>query len=429
MGQEFGTVVSLSPNLFLLVTSEVVKEALRNVEDFRKSDSISTFKILVGDGLFTAEGAVYEQQEKVIKSAFGRNHFTNFRKIIDEEIKTQFERTFVRSTNSGEEFDLVSVAVDMTMSIASQAFFGVAGQSHLAKEFRKGLIFTQDWFAQLEAVEFGEPMLSYIEEKLIPFPFFQSFQKGALRKFTKIGELAKAVSTWREYSTANDAKARAVAAGMRDICTEIIALRRREGGFEQKGDVLASLLKLQADSSNNWLNDAAIIDQVATFFVAGHETTADLFTVLFWKHARGETPKEVIEELTAATGLIEEAKLLFQKYPATGEYINDVLLDHPPVPFTVRQTNRDMEVEGYFIPKDSKIILSPYVTRDIDLNFGFGPRKCVGRMFALEETVLGLRHLIHYNLKLKNPEQELKMNQGLTIGYSRDKAPVLAKCF
>ena len=170
-----------------------------------------------------------------------------------------------------------------------------------------------------------------------------------------------------------------------------------------------------------------IIDQVATFFVAGHETTSDLFVTLLWKHARGETPPEVAAELEAAGDMIGEEEFLFQKYPVTNAYLTRVRWSTRRIVFTVRQTNRDLEVGGYFIPKESRIILAITSAQDVDVAFGFGRRQCIGRVFALEEAVIGLQHLIRYRLELGDPAQKPEMTQGLTIGYSRGKVPILAK--
>lgn len=427
MHEDFGDIVSLSPALYLLVPAEIVKGALKTPEDFRKADSIETFKMLAGEGLFSADGASYDEQEKTIKSAFGRKYFADFRRVIEEDMTNYIDRRFEESKLTNKPFDIVSLSVDVTMSIAARSFFGIAGEDEKAQKFRKGLVYVQDWYAALEATDFAEPMLTYTEDHFIRLPFLRELQRKVIRKISGSDKMAATVAEWRRMSTEEFPKAFDTAKAMRKICSEIIELRRQDKDFDSKNDILSTLLRLQGDQGNSWLTDENIIDQVATFFVAGHETTSDLFTILFWKHARGETPAAVIKEMREARGLVTEEKMLFQKYQATYEYMKEVLLDHPPVPFTVRQTTRDMEVQGFFIPKDSKIILSPYVTRDIDVVFGFGRRQCVGRMFALEEVVIGLHHLVNHSLKLENPSQELEQTQGLTIGYSRSRHPVLAR--
>jgi len=427
MGREFGDVVSLSPELFLLVPSAMIKEALRNTKDYRKANSIEIFKILAGEGLFTAEGELYDRQERVVKSAFGKKYFAEFRRIIEEDVASYMDEAFARARAKGETVCVSDMSVDLTMSIAARAFFGIGGETELARAFRKGLVFIQDWFAQLQSADFAAPMLRSIEDRYIRLPVLRSWQRALLRSVTGAGEVAKAVAAWKAYAADNDLKAHETAAQMRGICARIIELRRKDPGSLDKNDVLSSLLRFQNDPGNTWLTDEAVIDEVATFFVAGHETTSDLFMTLIWKHARGETPRTVVEEIENAVDMIGEEQFLFQKYPVTNDYLTQVLLDHPPIPFTVRQTNRELELGGYFIPKDAKVLLSPYVTRDIDVNFGSGRRQCIGRVFALEEAVIGLRHLVRHRLELENPGQSLEMTQGLSIGYSRSRIPVLAR--
>ena len=79
----------------------MIKDALRNVKDYRKADSIDTFKILVGEGLFTDQGEIYDQQERVIKSAFGKKYFSEFRKIIDDEMTNYIDGRLYRSKREG----------------------------------------------------------------------------------------------------------------------------------------------------------------------------------------------------------------------------------------------------------------------------------------------------------------------------------------
>jgi cytochrome P450 len=428
MADEFGDVVSLSPELYLYVPCELVQNTLKNSGDYRKGDSIETFKLLAGEGLFTAQGPLYDQQEKAVKSAFGRKYFTEFRNIIDVELNEYVDQIFSKSKTTDTPFDIIDLSVDLTMSIAARAFFGVAGRNELAQEFRKGLVFVQEWYSKLEAVEFAEPMLQHTEEHFTKFPYFIALQKMIFKKLSGTGDMVQAISEWKKFVADNNEEVLKTAAAMRGVCAQIISLRKNDLDKASKQDVLASLLTLQKDPENTWLTDEAIIDQVATFFVAGHETTSDLFTVLLWKHARGETPAEVIAEVRSTQNVLGDERLLVNLFPKTYDYITAILLEHPPVPFTVRQTNRDLEVGGYSIPKDSKIILSPYVTKDMNVTFGFGRRQCVGRMFAIEEVILGLQHIAQYDLKLVDANQQLEMTQGLTIGYSRGSTPVLAKC-
>jgi cytochrome P450 len=426
MGREFGDVVSLSPELFLFAPSRLIKDALRNVSDYRKADSIDTFKILVGEGLFTAQGEIYDQQERVIKSAFGKKYFAEFRTIIERDVE-HFIDERLTGARGGEPVDVGVLSVDMTMSIAARAFFGIGGETELARKFREGLVYVQDWFARLQAADFAEPMLRFIEDQYVRLPVLKSLQRTIVRKLSGSGEMVKAISGWKDYVSGNEAKARAIAAEMRGICARIIELRRRDASFADKNDVLSSLLRFQGDPGNKWLTDQVVIDQVATFFVAGHETTSDLFVTLLWKHARGETPRAVVEELEKAGDMIHEEQFLFQKYPRTNDYLTQVMLEHPPIVLTVRQANRDLEVDGYFIAKDTRIVLSITSAQDMDVAFGFGRRQCIGRVFALEEAVIGLRHLIRHKLELADPAQMPEMTQGLTIGYSRSQVPILVK--
>src|SRR5579883_3513421 len=126
MSAEFGAVVSLSPKLFMFTTPALIKETLRNTADYHKDELVdTTMKVLAGDGLFSAEGAIYDRQERVVKSAFGKKYFGDFRRIIEQECAKYLDDALVQSAFDGKPVNLSDQSVDLTMSIAARAFFGV----------------------------------------------------------------------------------------------------------------------------------------------------------------------------------------------------------------------------------------------------------------------------------------------------------------
>ena len=187
-----------------------------------------------------------------------------------------------------------------------------------------------------------------------------------------------------------------------------IARRRRLGG-EGRADVLSRLIEAR-DETNAPLADGALRDELITFLLAGHETTA---TALAWTFhallAHPDVLAQVRAELDDVVGngpvRVEHlVKLVF--LDAT---IKETLRLHPIVPFVVRRLAEPMRIGGCDLPAGVIAAPSIYLTQrrpDVwpdplrfdperflgrapspyaYLPFGGGVRRCIGMAFALYE--------------------------------------------
>jgi enediyne biosynthesis protein E7 len=113
-------------------------------------------------------------------------------------------------------------------------------------------------------------------------------------------------------------------------------------------------------------------------------------------------------------------------------------------PGNIRTALEDDEIGGYFIPKGSHVLISPYglhhdprfwnrpdifnpqrfLTDEIDKNafipFNIGPRKCMGSRMAYIEGVLTLAAILQrYTIQVRDrwqPKHELRVSTGLAGG-------------
>src|SRR5207248_1746069 len=162
-------------------------------------------------------------------------------------------------------------------------------------------------------------------------------------------------------------------------------------------------------------------DQVATFIVAGHETTA---SAMFWACYLLASHPEVQDRIAAEAGGFslgpDDAADAVPQLTYTRAVVDEVLRLYPPAFVITRQAAVDDFVAGIPIPKRSLVLIAPWVLHrhrrfwsDPDrfdpqrflpdrpqpqrfayLPFGTGARTCIGSPFALTELVLVLAMLV-----------------------------------
>jgi cytochrome P450 len=159
---------------------------------------------------------------------------------------------------------------------------------------------------------------------------------------------------------------------------------------------------------------AEMVDQVAIFFLAGHETSA---SALAWALYLLATHPEAQDRVAAeAAGLRAEfgtvGSLRF-----TRDVFREALRLYPPVPMLVRETTVPEAFRGRDVPPGAQVVISPWHLHrherlwdrpdDFDpdrwagevpaggyLPFSRGPRVCPGAGFAMLEGTLLLAHLV-----------------------------------
>jgi len=210
-------------------------------------------------------------------------------------------------------------------------------------------------------------------------------------------------------------RARRAVRALDDVVFRIIGERRRSG--EEHHDLLSMLLHARGEDGQG-MSDQQLRDEVMTFLLAGHETTALALTWSFYLLARdpqafARVREEAQRELAGrAPGADDLSRL-----PYAGMVVEEALRLYPPAWLFERQANQDDVIEKYRVPKDALLIICPYVLhrhpafwdhperfdperftaersaqrpRFAYLPFGGGPRQCIGNQFALMEARLVL---------------------------------------
>jgi cytochrome P450 len=189
----------------------------------------------------------------------------------------------------------------------------------------------------------------------------------------------------------------------------------RRNSPHTRNDLLSILLRAR-DEDGSEMSDRQLMDECATLFAAGHETTAAALSwtwYLLCQHpdVYQKVQREVDEVLKGRTPTAADLANL----PYCLQVFKETMRLYPPASGILREALHDVEIDGYLVPKGHNVLLSPYTlqrrpeyfpnpeTFDPDrftperekqipryayIPFGAGPRICIGNYFALMEGQL-----------------------------------------
>nr|XP_043617651.1 taxadiene 5-alpha hydroxylase-like [Erigeron canadensis] len=219
-------------------------------------------------------------------------------------------------------------------------------------------------------------------------------------------------------------------------------------------DLITSFLNSHDDDNGTRMSDEEIIDNIVLVMVAGYDTTSTFLTLFIRLLANNESiysdilreHEEISKSKSPGEALTWEdlAKMTY-----TWRVASEVLRLNALGVLTFRRAARDIEYEGYVIPKGWQVMLSSTVTHMDDsifqnptvfdparfdktihpppppfslVGFGGGARMCPGMEFAKMETLVLIHRLVtQFKWELFNKEEAFKriplpeFDQGLFV--------------
>lgn len=202
-------------------------------------------------------------------------------------------------------------------------------------------------------------------------------------------------------------------------CANVVRARRERGITGDDTDLLALLLR--ASDADGGLSDRQVRDELVTLVIAGHETVA---SALSWTLQLLAEHPQVQRRLHAELDAVLGGRVPnWDDLPGlrwTRQVVDEALRLYPPAWVLTRRAEVDDELCGIEVPAGTLVIISPWLLhrRPADwpeplrfdpsrfagerssgprhdyLPFGAGPRLCIGRDFALVESVLALATLL-----------------------------------
>lgn len=222
-------------------------------------------------------------------------------------------------------------------------------------------------------------------------------------------------------------KTRTTAARIRALITHMTTERMQAIQAGTAPDDLATKIMTTRDpETGSTFDTAEMVDQVAIFFLAGHETSASaLAWTLYLIATHPDWQDKLAQEAQAlapyvASGTAPEFGVLKQ-FPLIRDTFREALRLYPPVPMLVRETARAECFRGRHLARGAQVIVSPWHlgrhegiwpdphefqperwqqpqtkghARDGFIPFSTGSRVCTGAGFAMAEAVLILARLL-----------------------------------
>ncbi len=346
-------------------------------DDFPKSTRIAEgLRPLLGNSVFVTNGEVWKRQRRIIDPAFEGGR-----------LRDTFPAMLAATQAAIARMPLGEVEVEEPAShAAADVIFRTLFSIPIENEIAAAV------FSEFRTYQRTQPILNLAA--FLPVPrWFPRFHRPATKR---------------------------AAARIRDLIRRLTAARASAIAAGTAPDDLATKIMTTADpQTGQRFETEEMVDQVAIFFLAGHETSA---SALAWGLYLLAAFPDVQDRVAAEAALIGETPdfSVFSKLKYTRDVFREVLRLYPPVPMMVRENQRPEDFRGRPVKPGAQIVLSPWHlhrhdriwpnpdafdparwqteanrahARDAYMPFSAGPRVCTGAGFAMAEGVLLLAML------------------------------------
>jgi cytochrome P450 len=367
---------------------ELVETVLKKrAEGFPKSERISEgLRPLLGESVFLTNGETWKRQRRIIDPAFegGRLKDTFPAMLQAAEAAVRRIRPLV-----GTDIECEELTSHAAADVIFRTLFSVPIEHEVATQV----------FQKFRAYQRQQPLLNLAA--FVPLPrWLPRFHSSRTRK--------------------NAREIRALIGKLTQQRAELIARGCAPN------DLATKIMTTPDPETGTCFGANEMVDQVAIFFLAGHETSASaLAWALYLMALYPEWQDKLAAEAQAvnATDISEMSKLKLSR-----DVFRETLRLYPPVPMMVRETTCPERFRDRDVPKRAQIVISPWhlhrherlwdrpdefdpnrwatengkrCQREAFIPFSTGPRVCSGAGFAMIEGPLILSSLLqHFRFEL-----------------------------
>lgn len=366
---------------YMINQPDLIRTVLKDRPDaFPKSNRISEgLRPLLGQSVFLTNGEAWKRQRRIIDPAFeGGRLKDSFPSMVDaahacaDRLEAQ----------AGQMIECEEITSHVAADVIFRTLFSVPIEHEVAAQV----------FDKFRAYQRAQPLLNLAA--FVPLP--------------------------RWMPRFHSRQTRHTAREIRDLIGRLVAERSRAIAAGTAPDDLATKIMTTPDPDTGARFDTEeMIDQVAIFFLAGHETSASaLAWTLYLLSLYPDWQEKVAEEAQAFDPSDFAA---MSRLKLSRDVFREALRLYPPVPMMVRETTCPEHFRNREIAPGSQIVVSPWhlhrqerlwdnpddfdpsrwttqngrnCQRDAYIPFSAGPRVCTGAGFAMIEGPLILSMLL-----------------------------------
>ncbi len=344
---------------------------------FIKERTLKRMKILLGEGLITADDPIHMRQRRIAAPAFHRQRVAGYAGEIVAGAATTRD-----AWQPGETVDVADAMMNLSLRIIARTLFDTE--------------VTPEVLSVADEVNTIMGLYNF----LVAFPKLES------------------VLHWPIPGVIQFRRSRA---RLNAIVDKMIASRRTLGaeGLAGRHDLLSMLIAARDDAEDGaGMNDTQVRDEALTIFLAGYETVANALTWTWY--LLSQNPEAFDRMATEIDTLLGGRDATLEDFPQL-KYTEMVFAEsmrlYPPAWAMGRQSTKIVELGEYRIPPGAHFFFSQYVmhrskefwqeptmfrperftdeakaarARFVYFPFGGGRRQCIGEGFAWMEGVLAL---------------------------------------
>lgn len=356
------------------ITTEILKT---NPDNFPKSDRVGAgLRPLLGNSVFLTNGDVWKRQRRIIDPAFEGGRLRDTFPAMWAASEAAVDRM-----PTGDSVEIEELASHAAADVIFRTLFSIPIEHDVASRV----------FHEFRAHQRTQPILNLAAFIKGPRWMPRFFKRETLRTAQVIRQLIGDLTRERLAQIADGT-------APDDLATKIMTTVDPETGDRFDVDEM--------------------VDQVAIFFLAGHETSA---SALSWALYLLAMYPEWQDKIADEARELEPDFSNLSRLKVTRDVFRETLRLYPPVPMMVRENQTDVTFRGRAIRKGAQFVLSPWhlhrhermwdrpdeflpdrwtteaakaSARDAYMPFSAGPRVCTGAGFAMAEGVLLLAHLV-----------------------------------
>jgi cytochrome P450 len=363
-------------------TDDIRHVLLGNRSNYVKGLALDRVRVLLGNGLMASEGELWARQRRMVQPAFQTQVIRGF-SVLMQQANVEIIDRWAGHAERGEAINLTRDLSELALNIVLRALFSTD-------------------LVRLIDTEGSSPFDLLTRETRRDLAFAAKFR--ALTHFVRA----------------------------------MVESRRAEQRTEM--DLLSMLMQARDKDSGEPMPDRALLDEVMTLIVAGHETTA---STLNWTWYLLSQNPDVESRLHSA--IVQAAPSLPNEPPVECAYVEQVLQEsmrlYPAGWLLSRRALGDDILGGYHVPAGTEVFICPYLLhrheahwdrpetfdperfapatveardRFAYLPFSAGPRYCIGTTFSMAEMTMHMS-LVARRFKLQYvgsepPQAEFQIN-------------------